>query len=236
MAKPPLAGKCVHCLTENVERNWDHIFADAWYPETTPKDMERWQIPSCLSCNSEYGKLENDLLGRLGLCLDPNHSDTAEIVQKALRAANPKYAKSDRDHAARTARAKKLNNQMRGGKEIPRKNAYPGLEERWGRPETAGVSISLPVESVRRLAQKIVRGICYREDKQFIEPPQVIIVVDPSHDTVADIRATLDASSTNYARKPGFIVRRAVLDDEVATQFFEITIWSIFVIYATVTT
>src|SRR5258707_602015 len=63
-------GKCVHCLKDNVELTSDHMFPKAWYPDATPKDLEKWQIPSCLDCNQRYGKLENDLLGRVALTLD----------------------------------------------------------------------------------------------------------------------------------------------------------------------
>ena len=43
------------------------MFPKAWYPDATPKDLEKWQIPSCLDCNQRYGKIENDLLGRVAL-------------------------------------------------------------------------------------------------------------------------------------------------------------------------
>jgi len=70
MAKRPGKGRCVHCLKEGVERNWGHVFPQSWYPNTTAADLEKWQIPSCVACNDRYGKLERDLIGRLGLALD----------------------------------------------------------------------------------------------------------------------------------------------------------------------
>lgn len=57
MAKNPDKGKCVHCLTDPVDRNWDHMFPKSWYPDTTPENLEKWQIPSCIACNARYGKL-----------------------------------------------------------------------------------------------------------------------------------------------------------------------------------
>jgi hypothetical protein len=42
------------------------------YPDTTPENLEKWQIPSCLECNQRLGKLENDLIGRIALTLDAN--------------------------------------------------------------------------------------------------------------------------------------------------------------------
>jgi hypothetical protein len=31
-----------------AERDWDHVFPISWYPDTTPPDLEKWKIPSCL--------------------------------------------------------------------------------------------------------------------------------------------------------------------------------------------
>lgn len=83
-------GKCVHCLKEVEERNSDHVFPESWYPASTPPDVEKWQIPSCIPCNSDYGKLEQDFLIKVGLCLDPHHPASASIVQKALRSVKPR--------------------------------------------------------------------------------------------------------------------------------------------------
>ena len=81
MAKRPPPGKCVHCLSDKVERTWDHVFPQAWYPDTTPAHLYKWQIPACLRCNKEYGEMEDDLLFRLALCIDPEIPETSGIVQ-----------------------------------------------------------------------------------------------------------------------------------------------------------
>ncbi|WFU18546.1 hypothetical protein [Bradyrhizobium sp. CB3481] len=107
MAKKPAKGRCVHCLKKGVERNWDHVFPKSWYPDTTAADFEKWQIPSCIACNDRYGKLERDLIGRLGLALDASNSASAGLADKALRAINPDAAKSEGDAAARDARQKR---------------------------------------------------------------------------------------------------------------------------------
>lgn len=108
MAKNPNVGKCVHCLKDNVELTSDHLFPKAWYPDAAPKDLEKWQIPSCLECNQRYGKIENDLLGRVALTLDANNPASAGLAEKALPAINPAGARNEGDAAARDARAKKI--------------------------------------------------------------------------------------------------------------------------------
>jgi hypothetical protein len=81
-------GRCVHCLKEVEERNSDHVFPESWYPDSTPPDVEKWQIPSCIPCNSEYGRLEQDFLIKVGFCLDPHDPTSASIVQKAVCTEN----------------------------------------------------------------------------------------------------------------------------------------------------
>jgi hypothetical protein len=86
MPKRPPAGRCVHCLQEFEELTWDHVFPQGWYPEGTPPNLEKWKIPSCLSCNQEHSKNEGELLVKLGMCIDPNNPQSSGIAEKALRA------------------------------------------------------------------------------------------------------------------------------------------------------
>jgi hypothetical protein len=169
--KPP-PGKCVHCLEENVELTWDHVFPLAWYPKTTPADLYKWRIPSCYRCNGELGKIEEDLLFRLGLCIEPT-PETAGIVAKAQRSYKPEFARNERDRAARAARMARLS-ELVDGPDIQRSAVYPGLGERWGRPATQGLGIRVPANSMRRLTEKIVRGVYFLEGQKFVEPPYVI--------------------------------------------------------------
>jgi hypothetical protein len=50
-------------------------------------DLYKWRIPSCYRCNGELGKIEENLLFRLGLCIEPT-PETAGIVAKAQRSYN----------------------------------------------------------------------------------------------------------------------------------------------------
>jgi hypothetical protein len=51
MAKKLGSGKCVHCFKDVEGRNSDHVFPASWYPDSTPPDLEKRQIPSCIPCN-----------------------------------------------------------------------------------------------------------------------------------------------------------------------------------------
>jgi hypothetical protein len=134
MAKNPGKGRCVHCRKEVPERNWDHVFPKSWYPDTTPQNLEKWQIPSCIPCNRKYGKIEEDLIGRF-----------------AVAAAG----RDDRDAAARLVKRRKFSADMYKGEGIAGAQVMPGLGERWGRPLAEQQAIKLPGEKLMAMTRKI---------------------------------------------------------------------------------
>ena len=158
MAKRPPRGRCVHCLSENVVRNWDHVFPKAWYPDTTPKELYKWQIPSCEQCNSEYGAMEEEMLLRLALCIDRKASGASGVVERVLRSLRPEFGRNQGDRIARAAKARRIKAEVISGTDIPQQLVYPGLGERWARPLESGTGLSIPKRSFQRLAEKLLEG------------------------------------------------------------------------------
>lgn len=234
MAKKFGPGKCVHCLEHVSERSSDHVFPESWYPDTTPLNLEKWQIPSCVRCNGDYGKLEQDFLLKVGLCLDPKDPASASIVQKSLRSVKPSVAKNPRDAKHRLGKGRRILSEALVGDKIPDHGVYPGLDDRW---ETPGerVAILVPVESFKRITEKIVRGIYFLEVALYIESPYEIDFFAVPEDDNAEWKAVLDKWGTVYAREPGIVVRRAVAHEDRLYSLFEITFWKQFKTYASVT-
>src|SRR4029079_15657963 len=83
-------------------------FPVSWYPDSTPENLERWKFPACAPCNAEYGKLEQDLLLRAGLCLDPATLQASGIPERVLRSIAPEHAKNEHDRRVREARRRKI--------------------------------------------------------------------------------------------------------------------------------
>ena len=210
MAKPPGAGKCVHCLEDPVERNWDHVFPVSWYPDTTPPNLDKWKIPSCIDCNDALGVMEDDLFVILGHVLDPCHPGSAGLYERASRAIDPEAGKDERDRRARAARRKRFLEQVWVGDAIPDHGIYPGLGDRWDQPHNDRMAIPFPKKGLEQITEKIVRGISYIEDGLFIEPPYKTDVFVLNEEGSAPIRQVLERFGTEYARGPGIIVRRAV--------------------------
>jgi hypothetical protein len=158
MAKNPSAGKCVHCLSDSVERSWDHVFPKSWYPDATPENLEKWQIPSCIPCNQRYSKIEGDSLSRVGLALDPKNPASKSIVEAALRSMNPAAGRDERDATLRAARGKKVLGEMLHGEQIPRESVIPGMGERWNRKVEDQKAVRIPAASLRAMTEKMVRA------------------------------------------------------------------------------
>jgi hypothetical protein len=178
--------------------------------------------------------MEDDLLFRLALCVDPGSPETAGIVDKALRSMKPEFAKDERDRAARSARAARLRAELIDGPEIERSAVYPGLGERWGRPPTEGLGVPVPAKSLRRLTEKIVRGIFFLEDNAFLEANHSIEFYALTDEGAGPIKEFLDRFGREYARGPGIVVRRAVAADQPMGALFEINVWGQFKMYASV--
>jgi hypothetical protein len=236
MAKKLGPGKCVHCLKDVEERNSDHVFPESWYPDSTPPNLEKWQIPSCLPCNSEYGKLEQDFLLKAGLCLDPFDSASKSIVEKALRSLKPGAARNSRDARHRRNKRDKILAEALQGDQIPDHGIFPGLGDRWTDLKEVPHALLVPAESFERITKKIVRGIYYIEDRLFIDPPYEIgFFALPDDDGTALWKDALDRFGSVYAREPGVVVRRAVSNEDRLYSLFEITFWRQFKTYASVT-
>ena len=234
MAKHPGKGKCVHCLMDPVDRNWDHVFPQSWYPNTTQQNLEKWQIPSCIPCNSRYGKIEEDLIGRFALALDSKNPASAELVETAIRAINPTAGRDERDAAARLAKQRKILADMYKGEEIAGAQVMPGLGERWGRPLAQQQAIKIPGDKLMDMTRKIVRGHAYLDNNTFVEPPDEIECYLAEEGGVKDVKDLLAKYGKEYKREPGLAICRARVEEDPLTAVYEITFWDQFKTYASV--
>jgi hypothetical protein len=232
--RPP-PGKCVHCLCDPVERNWDHVFPESWYPDSTPENLEKWKVPSCLKCNSELGKIESKFLSLIALSLDPKALDSQGITQKVLRSLKAEHARSESDARARTAAARRVTSSIYRGP-IDEGSIYPTASEGAARASENPIPILIPEEGFRRITEKIVRGITYVESGRFVEPPFEVKFYALRDEHTAELRAVLDSHGTTLSREPGIVIRRAVAVEDGMSGLYEITFWGQFKTHASVGT
>lgn len=234
MPRPP-PGFCVHCAESYNELTWDHVFPKSWYPTTTPLNLEKWKIPACSKCNRDYGQLEEDLLTAFALCLDPDNPDTADIVERGLRAIDPDAGRDGKDRRKRAKRRGRILSQLMQPADIPEESVIPhfgrsDISER----ETGGIAIR--AAHVRRLAEKIVRGITYLEDGVIIQPPHHVHFHLLRDDDARQLVELARKFGRIHAREPGIEVIRAVTPEDGVSSVYAITIWKRLKLYAFVDT
>ena len=93
------------------------------------------------------------------------------------------------------------------------------------------LAIKIPDESFPAITEKIVRGLAFRENGVFIEPPQEIVCHLANEEGLDDVKELLAEHGKEFKREPGLVIRRAELD---GGDLYEITYWDQFKTYATV--
>jgi hypothetical protein len=226
MGQRPPPGKCVHCLEHFEELTWDHVFPAAWYPDTTPEEMEKWQVPACLACNREYGKLEDELLWRLGLCIDPATAAASGIAEKALRSIRPECARDEKDRQAREARRAKLVRELEFTKGLAPGGYFPNFGPEGGKLLPGMLRVLISAEQLIRLGEKIVRGLTYILDGTFVMPERAVQIYFVENEQAADVIALIKKNGSRHHRGPGIAAERAIPVDDTALALFMIDIWA----------
>ncbi|BBD62474.1 hypothetical protein NIES2109_53180 [Nostoc sp. HK-01] len=233
MAKRPKSGKCVHCLQNFNNLTRDHVFPSAWYPDNTPENVQRWTIPSCRECNNEYGKLEEDMLLKLGLCINPEYAKSSGITEKALRSIDPEYATDRKEKRIRQRKRDKVIKEIVKFKVLPHTGVYPNFRSYSNLYYPEYLSILISSKQIERLCHKIVRGITYIIDNTFIEENFNINFFPVEDKDVRPILESLQKGLEKY-ELPGIKVVRAMADDDRNAGFYAIEIWDQLKMYAIV--
>lgn len=224
--------RCVHCLEwfERDEITSDHVFPRAWYPDTTLANIEKWQIPACRGCNSHHGKIEERLLVRLGLCVDPAELKSLGVSGKALRAIDPSFATNDRDRRHRQAQRQKIWRSLRPAEK--RLEILSGFELRPGIADQMATSVAK--RDLEVLAQKITRGIMHVTMGSYIEPDHCVNVYFLSSDAAQPILDLIRKHGTVHDRGPGISITRALVPEDPRSGLFYIEIWGRLHMYSVV--
>ena len=228
--------QCVYCLRWFAKLTEDHVFPRSWYPDSTPPTIEKWDVPACSKCNTYFSRVEQELLIRMGLCLDPQSEASSGIPQKALTAINPKLAKNDRDRRAR----QKLRKQILGDTfrtQVPNmRGMLPSFGPQEGRDYGGEyLAIKIPAGQLKVLARKFVRGLLYKlENGLLITADYSIDVYHAEDEKVTEVTALIERVGHTDYRGAGVKVQRAVGDLKSIGALFRITMWERWTVYAVV--
>lgn len=226
--------KCVHCLEEFEAVTEDHLFPKAWYPNTTPDNLEKWKFPSCVDCNNYYSRIEDDLMCQIGLCLDPDDSAGKGIAEKALRSIDPKSAKNEKDQRARAARKTKLYQTMMVYKDVPKTGVLPNFGSST-QLKNGYLTVKVSSTDLKDYGEKIARGLKYvLQDKQYISPEYKIETFFCKDEDVKDVLDKFGKSGTTIRRGPGFKVTRVIPVDNPDVSISIVEIWGRLKLFVTV--
>jgi hypothetical protein len=229
MAKREKLGRCVHCLADGVVITDDHLFPKSWYPETTPLNLEKWKIPACRPCNQAYGRLEQDLLLGLGLCVDPNRPAAAGIARKAIDTLNPKKARNPLDAIKRRSTFKRIQSRF-VSKEFAEDSEALLPEIDPNRPRGT-IGIRIPAKELLKFGEKIVRGMVFMTEGRYVESNEeaTVFIVRPDEIPEA-LQIALDVGEL-FEREPGIRIRKATANDAPKASAYVIDIWEQFRLY-----
>ena len=227
-------GRCVHCLHDGVEVTDDHVFPRSWYPAGV-SPFEKWKAPSCAPCNNRLGAIEQRVLVRLTLCMNPDDPMTAKLCETAERAMDPRRA---RDGDIRDSNSRR---ELRGRviAEIGEMRKAQGLP----RPEVGGAWLTADVENVSmdigeaaRVFEKIVRGLEHCIGGGYIEAPFGVVSFTGTGRTAGSEagRRFLAERGERHFMEPGFEVRRAMTTQEPPQAFYSVIFWGTWEIFATI--
>lgn len=226
MARKPPPGRCVYCLKPSDDLTWDHVFPQSWFPDTTPANLEKWQVPGCSTCNNnKYSAIEEDLLIRLICCMSPDDLRVSGIPANVFRSVDPEAASSEKEKRIRQLKREKILREMRTVDTPPPYGVLPGFGPVAGVSYEKGCTlVNIPTHPLVEFGAKLVRGITHLAEGTFIEPENEIEVFFVHDEDAMPLIQNLRQRATLFQCGPGIEVWR-VVDQADNFVFFEIYIW-----------
>lgn len=231
--KSKKSGTCVLCLKDSDSLTDEHVFPDAWYPDTTPLNMERWKVPSCHPCNNNYSRIEGELLFKLGLCLNREDARAAGIGEKAIRSMDPKYARNEKDRRSRQSRRDRLRKELLEAQRLSDEGFFPNFGPT-AEQTSRGLRHKLffSKDHLELIVDKLVRGSTYYLDSVLIQPTHVIEPYFVEDSKTRDVLEPLLRASAKHYRGPGIGLYRGRVEGNPHHAFFRFEIWGRLVLHA----
>lgn len=215
-------GVCIYCGEEGLVTN-EHVFPEAWYPEDTPIDVWRWQVPACYPCNHDkYGVKESKVFPFMAMGTEPLTPGAKGIGEKAWRAMDPDAASNARDRGYREKLRALMRHRLSATPvhELAEGAARHGMQQT---NDNVMVTYVLDVDLLPVIG-KIARGIVYiaaggaRVNENFVVRPF------REWSKVPPIFKGMIAQET-YSCGPGIIIDMIRIEPYPPCSFMQIRIW-----------
>ena len=224
MAKKFNNTRCIYCLKHFEILTSDHVFPKGWYPDTTPQNLEKWQVPACEECNTKYSKIEGELLQKIGMCVAPDQLAALGIANKALRSLNPKHARNPIDRRCREKNRDKMVRSMIPAVRSPLESIVPGFGFYPGVDPFEQYAIPVSKNSLDLFGEKLIRCFTYKIHTRFIEADHKVSVWIAHEEHAKPLIETLRQYGAEYHQGPGIKIRAAYTPEDPISGAFEIII------------
>jgi hypothetical protein len=212
----------------------DHVFPVSWYPKTTPDDLEKWQMPSCNECNKKYGKIEEELLLKFGLCVMPFSYESFGIAEKTLRALNPNKGKNNRDIKFRQKKREKIIREAIDPTTVPITSIFPNFGFYEGIEANNQLAVLVPEKGLKAIGKKLIRGITWIDNKKYIERKYEIGIYFFHEQDAGHFKEPLKRFGKKYSLGPGICITRAMAHEDHICGLYSLEIWGQFKMYGVV--
>jgi hypothetical protein len=163
MRSMPPKGPCVYCRVEiAVER--EHVFPASWYPNNTPKTVQRLTVPSCRACNERWKGIEESVGHDLLMVFDPDHPDADGVLDSIMRGWDPGSTTDQREAERRSGRANAILKTTVWAKPHDRAPPLP-VQLPDGSVALSSPAREIDSRALNDLAEKFIRGVYFRESK-----------------------------------------------------------------------
>jgi len=221
---------CIYCLGYFENLTKDHVFPESWFPDSTPKGMEKWVVPACLKCNNKLGKIEEATYNKLALSVTKDEIAASGISEKIARKYNPSTAKDECNKNRKIANIRKVIPDLYQADKIPT-NAFMkncGLKEN---ERDKRIAVFAPFDLLNPFAEKIFRGLEFKFRNKLIDSnirkiEKIYLPIGIENIASTEIKQLnniLNANGIKVDNGPGFIVRHVV--DKYGSSLYHVTIW-----------
>ena len=230
--------QCVHCLNRFDELTKDHVFPESWYPDSTPLNMEKWVVPSCLDCNNKLGSIEDELYKKFAICMTSGDIASSGVSKKVIQ----KYIFSSEEDERNKGR--KLTNLKRLIKDVnwfDNDKLPKNIMKNFGnvaKNSKKSMLVHIPAQLLNPFCEKIIRGLEFRLMDSLVYNNRKIQIIHLPDFTefvsseILQLNNILTKDGAKVNRGPGFVVR--YVKDVHSSMLYHITIWGKWEIWASI--
>lgn len=192
----------------------EHVFPKSWYPDTTPRGVQRLTVPACRGCNKRWQVLEDTFAQDMLMGISPFAPEVAGVHARLTRGWQAATGKTPKERRIRAGNALRILRTMQWVEPGPGQPTAV-LRTRGGLLVRFSPARRIEPQLRQALAEKLVRGLHYHETGEILREVRVhrtFLVLDEWVEDVelVDVWQALRQLPINDSLGPGFWYRRHV--------------------------